>query len=142
MQHWGTAACPLCIAQRVCFLAVALLAGLGVFTHRKSAAAFAVLAGISQVAIFASGALAAKQTQLVLHPSNVCAVDYLAAAINRSWPARWVPWLLRADGVCSQAPHVLGVSLPVWSLVVFILLEGLLILAWRASLSARALKMN
>jgi disulfide bond formation protein DsbB len=142
MQHLGAAACLLCIAQRVFFLAFALFAGASAWVQKRSSTVSGLLTVVSQAAVFAGAVMAAQQTQLVLHPSNVCAVDYWAATLNQSRPARVAPWLLRADGVCSQAPHVLGVSLPVWSLLVFALLEVLLILAWRARIPPRVRTTN
>jgi len=123
--------CPLCILQRVGYLGVAtscFLAG-GIAPLKKL---FHFLAVIS--ALF--GALiAGRQVWLLSHPESSCGVDPLETWINQFQMVQDLPWLFKADGLCSaKLPAILGLQLPEWSLLWFVvLLLALLISFFRRS---------
>lgn len=136
VQHLGNPPCPLCILQRMGYLAVLAFAlatsaarvgerpGIG-----RGTAALGVLSGLLGLAA------AAKHVWLVWHPGQTCGLDPLAVTINH-WPiTHWVPWMFRADGFCADVPYVFGVALPLWSALGFIVLTALLLPALRTPAS-------
>ncbi|MBW4048819.1 MAG: disulfide bond formation protein B [Proteobacteria bacterium] len=136
VQHLGNPPCPLCILQRMGYLAVLAFAlitsaarlgkspGIG-----RGTAALGVLSGLLGLAA------AAKHVWLVWHPGQTCGLDPLAVTINH-WPiTHWAPWMFRADGFCADVPYVFGIALPLWSALGFIVLTALLLPALRAPAS-------
>ncbi|MBU3606287.1 disulfide bond formation protein B [Polynucleobacter sp. MWH-Creno-3A4] len=108
--------CPLCILQRVGYLGIAFscLLAAGITPLRKL---FHSLAALS-----AAGGLllAARQVWLLSHPESSCGVDPLETWINQFQLVQNLPWLFKADGLCSaQLPAILGLQVPEWSLLWF-----------------------
>ena len=125
------AACPLCIVQRMLYLAIALASLLGfVFMHSALARRFAALA------IAASGAtgavIAGYQIYLQRNPFSATCGD------GTSWWERMVdiagqaiPALFKAEGLCSDSTwSMFRLSIVEWSLLSFtgLLLLGMLLL--------------
>ncbi|MBT8513997.1 disulfide bond formation protein B [Polynucleobacter paneuropaeus] len=123
--------CPLCILQRVGYLGVGiscLLAG-GIAPLKKF---------FHGIAIFAAGygvAIAGHHVWLLSHPGESCGTDPLELWINQFQLAQGLPWLFKADGLCSaKLPAILGLQVPEWSLLWFgVLLLVLLITFFRKS---------
>lgn len=116
--------CPLCILQRVGYLGIAFscaLAG-GIASLKKVFHVGAIISAIY-------GALVAgKQVWLLSHPEASCGIDPLELWINQFELAQKLPWLLRADGLCSaKLPAILGLQVPQWSLLWFSVLLILLL---------------
>ena len=109
--------CPLCILQRVGYLGIAVFSFLaaGFNPLRKL---FHILATLSA----AYGAsVAARQVWLLSHPENSCGIDPLETWINQFQLAKGLPWLFKADGLCSaKLPAILGLQVPEWSLLWFV----------------------
>ena len=121
--------CPLCILQRVGYLGIAIFCflAIGIQPLKKF---------FHGLAIIASGyglSVAAHQVWLLSHPENSCGIDPLETWINQFQMAQRLPWLFKADGLCSaQLPAILGLQVPEWSLVWFgIFLAVLLITFFR-----------
>jgi|YelNatPaOPRAMG01_1025707.scaffolds.fasta_scaffold01910_12 disulfide bond formation protein DsbB len=132
LQRKGFAPCPLCILQRMAYLAVLsfslLAAGLLRSGWRRLALGLALLAALLGLGV------AVRQTWLVLHPGQLCGLDPLAAVINRWSLTHWAPWMFRADGLCADTPSVFGVALPFWSAAGFAVVCAFLLAAgWRRS---------
>jgi len=111
--------CPLCILQRVGYLGVAIscFLAVGIAPLKK---VFHLLAVISA---FFGVLLAGKQVWLLSHPESSCGVDPLETWINQFQMVQDLPWLFKADGLCSaKLPAILGLQLPEWSLVWFAVL--------------------
>ncbi len=127
MQRQGFAPCPLCILQRMAYLAVLGFALVAAATARRSSAAVAATALVlGVVSAIAGFGVAARHVWLVLHPGQTCGLDPLATVIN-SWSlTHWFPSMFRADGFCADTPSLFGVSLPFWSALGFIVLAALL----------------
>lgn len=116
LQHYEyQTPCPLCVMQRYALI------GIGVF-------ALAMVAGLPPrigrpiVALKAlgGGATAIWQLHELQIASTSCGIDPLAAAVNHLWPARWLPGVFYADGLCGiPTPPFLGLSLPLWGLLLF-----------------------
>jgi disulfide bond formation protein DsbB len=108
--------CPLCILQRVGYLGVAIFALLaaGFNPLRKL---FHLLAAVSA----AYGlSIAGRQVWLLSHPESSCGIDPLETWINQFQLAKGLPWLFKADGLCSaKLPTILGLQVPEWSLFWF-----------------------
>jgi disulfide bond formation protein DsbB len=108
--------CPLCILQRVGYLGVAIFALLaaGFNPLRKlfhSLAAVSAAYGLS---------IAGRQVWLLSHPESSCGIDPLETWINQFQLAKGLPWLFKADGLCSaKLPTILGLQVPEWSLFWF-----------------------
>ena len=108
--------CPLCILQRVAYLGIAIFSFLasGVNPLRKF---FHGLATLSAAYGFS---VAARQVWLLSHPENSCGIDPLETWINQFQIVQGLPWLFKADGLCSaKLPAILGLQVPEWSLLWF-----------------------
>ncbi len=111
--------CPLCILQRVGYMGVALAcllaAGFGPF--RKLFHGLAILFAGYGVAV------AGHHFWLLSHPGESCGIDPLELWINQFEVVNALPWLFKADGLCSaKLPAILGLQVPEWSLLWFIVL--------------------
>jgi disulfide bond formation protein DsbB len=111
--------CPLCVLQRVGYLGVALscLLAVGIPRLRKLFHGLAILAAGYGVAV------ASHHVWLLSHPSESCGIDPLETFINQFQLANTLPWLFKADGLCSaKLPTILGLQVPEWSLLWFMAL--------------------
>jgi disulfide bond formation protein DsbB len=108
--------CPLCVLQRLGYLGVALscLLAAGIPQWRKLFHGLAILAAGYGVAV------AGHHVWLLSHPSESCGIDPLETWINQFQLANGLPWLFKADGLCSaKLPAILGLQVPEWSLLWF-----------------------
>jgi disulfide bond formation protein DsbB len=132
---YHVAACPLCIVQRMLFLAIAVASLFGLACTRP---AIHIGAALLAAAFAASGAaIAGYQIYLQRNPFAATCGD------GTAWWERLVeqagqllPWLFKADGLCADtASPLLGLSIVEWSLLAFsgLFLGGLLTLFSRAS---------
>ncbi len=111
--------CPLCILQRVGYLGVALacLLAAGISPLRKLFHGLAILTAGYGVAV------AGHHVWLLSHPGESCGIDPLELWINQFQVVNALPWLFKADGLCSaKLPAILGLQVPEWSLLWFIVL--------------------
>ena len=119
--------CPLCILQRVGYLAIAIFCFLavGIPIFRKLFHALALLSAAYGISV------AGRQVWLLSHPETSCGIDPLEIWINQFQLSKDIPWLFKADGLCSaKLPAILGLQVPEWSLfwfsVLFLVLLGTL----------------
>ena len=123
--------CPLCILQRVGYLGIAIscFLAVGIAPLRKLFHGLAVLSAGYGVSV------AARQVWLLSHPESSCGIDPLEVWINQFQLAKGLPWLFKADGLCSaKLPAILGLQVPQWSLFWFgVLFLVLLITFFRKS---------
>ena len=123
--------CPLCVLQRVGYLGVAFscLLAAGIAPFRKLFHGVAILAASYGLAV------ASRHVWLLSHPETSCGIDPLETWINQFQLANNLPWLFKADGLCSaKLPAILGLQVPEWSLLWFtVLLLILLITFFRKS---------
>ena len=121
--------CPLCILQRVAYLGITIFCFLavGITPLRKLFHGLAVISAAYGVSV------AARQVWLLSHPEISCGIDPLEVWINQFQLAKGLPWLFKADGLCSaKLPTILGLQVPEWSLFWFgVLLLILLITFFR-----------
>ena len=125
--------CPLCILQRIGYLGIAIACFLaaGITPLRKLFHGLAVLFAAYGLSV------AARQVWLLFHPEISCGIDPLETWINQFQLAQGLPWLFKADGLCSaKLPAILGLQVPEWSLFWFaVLLFVLLTTFFRKSRS-------
>jgi disulfide bond formation protein DsbB len=118
--------CPLCILQRIGYLGVAVFGFLaaGVSPLRK------LFHGLATLSAAYGFSVAARQVWLLSHPENSCGIDPLETWINQFQLAQGLPWLFKADGLCSaKLPAIFGLQVPEWSLfwfgmILIVLLAG------------------
>ncbi|QWE09104.1 disulfide bond formation protein B [Polynucleobacter ibericus] len=119
--------CPLCILQRVGYLGIAIFCFLavGIAPLRKFFHGLAVLAAAYGLSI------AARQVWLLSHPESSCGIDPLETWINQFQLVQNLPWLFKADGLCSaKLPAILGLQVPEWSLLWFAVFLLVLVLTF------------
>ena len=119
--------CPLCILQRVGYLGIAVFSFLaaGFNPLLKLFHALAILSAAYGASV------AARQVWLLSHPENSCGIDPLETWINQFQLAKGLPWLFKADGLCSaKLPAILGLQVPEWSLLWFVVLLLVLLITF------------
>ena len=119
--------CPLCVLQRVGYIGIAIscLLAAGIRPLRKLFNGLAVLAAAYGVAV------AGHHVWLLSHPGESCGIDPLELWINQFQLANTLPWLFKADGLCSaKLPAILGLQVPEWSLLWFGVLLIVLVVAF------------
>lgn len=119
----GLEPCPLCMVQRLVFagLAVAFLAG---FLHGATGWGRFVHGGLVAVLGAAGSAVAGRHLWLQSLPADevpACGpgLDYMMDAFGLAETAAMV---LAGSGECAEVHTVLGVTLPGWTLVAYIVL--------------------
>lgn len=117
--------CPLCILQRLAFIGCALLAVAALAARRG--VCFRLFQVSTAVVALCGVAVALRHLWVKAHPAVSCGIDPLETAINTQWWVQQLPWLLKADGLCFiPLPPLLGLQLPVWSVI---FLSGFAVLA-------------
>ena len=129
LQHAeGQMPCPLCVIQRYLFILLALVCFLFAALPR-AATRFGASLGV--LAALGGAGVAGWHVWVKAHPTVSCGIDPLETALNRYPTAEWMPFLFKADGLCSaEYPPILGLSNPQWSLIWFSAFA--LILIWAA----------
>tara|TARA_R110001599_G_scaffold353840_1_gene599736 strand:+ start:20149 stop:20646 length:498 start_codon:yes stop_codon:yes gene_type:complete len=112
--------CPLCVIQRYAFFVVALICiialGLPRTMHKVSA-------GLAGLVALAGAGVAGWHIYIKAHPNISCGIDPLETALNKFPSADLLPFLFKADGLCATPyPPILGLSIPQWSLIWFVVL--------------------
>ncbi|MFZ4062244.1 MAG: disulfide bond formation protein B [Polynucleobacter sp.] len=108
--------CPLCILQRVGYLGIAIfcLLAFAFSPLRKFFHGLAIMSAAYGLSV------AGHQVWLLSHPESSCGIDPLETWINQFQLAQGLPWLFKADGICSaKLPAILGLQVPEWSLFWF-----------------------
>jgi disulfide bond formation protein DsbB len=115
--------CPLCVIQRYLFLGIALFSLIGAFADKiKVGAGLALLCGLGGLGVVG------KHLYVLAHPGFSCGIDPMETVLNKVPTATLLPWLFRADGLCEAAQDaVLGLNVPQWSAVWFVVLTLALI---------------
>jgi disulfide bond formation protein DsbB len=116
--------CPLCIIQRYFFLGVAIFSLIGAFTSKLK-----VWSGVALLSALGGLGVAGKHLYVIAHPGFSCGIDPMETVLNKIPTATLLPSIFRADGLCEAAlDDVLGLSVPQWSALWFVLLG--LALVW------------
>jgi disulfide bond formation protein DsbB len=123
--------CPWCIVQRLDYIAIGLLALTAALSRpaRVGVGVYSVLVGILALA---GGAAATYHILLQKDPqrAQACMGSIVEKLLDASRLGKMIPPLLQYDGPCTLKPwSALGLSVPEWSLVGFVL-----ILIWAIAL--------
>ena len=128
----GMNPCVLCILQRLCVLAVGLLAIVTAFSSQSSKFARSLSALlIAAPAVYGAG-IAAYQIWLQSLPPGTapsCGAPWTFRL--RDWPLfDWFEPIVRGFGNCAEPDYLFGVALTVWSILYFSFVVLLLLWAW------------
>ena len=117
--------CPLCVIQRYAFAAVALICVIAALPPRGAIKPGAFLAAVSSLA---GAGVASWHIYIKAHPTVSCGIDPLETSLNKIPTAELMPFLFKADGLCTtEYAPILGLSLPQWALVWFVILAIVLL---------------
>jgi disulfide bond formation protein DsbB len=125
--HGGLLPCPLCIFQRVAFAALGVVFLVGGLHAPKRVAGQRVYAALAVVASITGIAIAGNHVRLQHLPADqvpACGpgLDYMLDAMPLTGVIRKV---MTGSGECANVDwSLLGLSMPTWSLLCFIVLGG------------------
>ncbi|MDO9419048.1 MAG: disulfide bond formation protein B [Herminiimonas sp.] len=112
--------CPLCVIQRYAFAAIAIICLISAFRKEATAKVGAALASLASLA---GAGVAGWHIYIKANPTVSCGIDPLETSLNTIPTAKLLPFLFQADGLCTTAyAPILGLSLPQWSLVWFVVI--------------------
>ena len=123
--------CPLCIIQRYFFLLIAIFAFLG--ARLRGWGGVRLLELLALLSAAGGIATAARHVFVQSHPNFSCGFDALQPLVDGLPPAHWLPSVFKVAGLCETPyPPILGISLPGWSLIGFVVAFVALALSlWR-----------
>ncbi len=120
--------CPWCIIQRYIFAAIALICVIAAFLPQGLRRAGAGLAFLTSLGGIGAGAWL---LWVQANPNVSCGIDPLETSLNKIATAELLPFLFKADGLCTTAyPPIFGLSVAQWSTVWFVILA--IVLGWAA----------
>lgn len=128
--HWGLIPCPLCIFQRIGFMVMALFFLLGALHGPRGGVRWAYAGGALLGAIF--GAVVAGRHLWIQSlpadqvPSCGPPLDYMFSAFPF---AKVLQLVFTGSGECAKVELILGLPMPAWTLLWFVLLGGWAVLA-------------
>jgi protein dithiol:quinone oxidoreductase len=114
--------CPLCIFQRYAFVATGLIA-LVAAIHGPRRVGIWIYSALVSLSAIAGAAIAARQSWLQHNPPNAldCGPD-LAYMLESMPLAQVLPKVFKGEGDCAKVVwRFLGLSIPEWALVWFVL---------------------
>ena len=127
LQHWeGLHPCPWCVVQRLGFILVGMIALVGAL-HRPGPIGAVVYTTFGSAAAVAGAAAAVYHVHLQSDPERAakCVGSAVERILDQLDFGSWVPPLLQYGGPCTLKPwSFLGLSIPEWSLVWFVLLAA------------------
>lgn len=122
LQHVkGLEPCPLCIFQRVCFIALGVIY-LVALIHNPGRKGIVVYGIMSLIAAITGAGIAGRQVWLELNPPKVkgCGLGFDYMWENMPFE-KLLTAVFRGSGDCSEvAWRFLGLSIPSWALICFI----------------------
>lgn len=111
--------CPLCIIQRYFYLLIAVFAFLG--ARMRGWTGVRLLEFLALLSALGGLVTAARHVYVQSHPNFSCGFDALQPIVDGLPPAQWLPSVFKVAGLCETPyPPILGLSLPMWSLVGFV----------------------
>lgn len=109
--------CPWCVIQRYAFAAIALIC---LVTAALPRGATKIGAGLGMLAALSGMASAGWHVWIKANPGVSCGIDPLETSLNTIFPARLLPFLFQADGLCTtEYAPILGLSIPQWAFIWF-----------------------
>ena len=119
--------CPLCVIQRYIYIGLALICFIIAALPNSMARTGTGLATLTSL----SGlGVAGWHLWIKAHPSVSCGIDPLETSLNKIPTAELLPFLFKADGLCTtEYAPILGLQVPSWSFVWFGIFSMLLLWA-------------
>jgi disulfide bond formation protein DsbB len=117
----GEDPCPLCVLQRYAYVLIGVTAFATATTRRVRS----MLIGETLILLFSAvgTGLAVRLAWVQSHPSFSCGFDALQPIVDSLPPAKLLPVVFKVGGLCETVyPPILGLTLPQWSLVTFVLI--------------------
>lgn len=129
---WGMNPCPLCIFQRIAFMVMAAFFLLGAIFNPRGGARWITTVGALLGALFGIG-VASRHLWIQSLPADQipsCGppLDYMFSAFPF---AKVLKLVFTGSGECAKVEPILGLPMPAWSLLWFVLLAILVFLAAR-----------
>jgi disulfide bond formation protein DsbB len=123
--------CPWCVLQRLIYVAVGIVASVGIVARSRAARTSVATLGI---ALAAAGVAAALWQQLVAAKSTSCNLTLADRIVGATQLDRLVPDVFEARASCADAAvNLLGMPYAIWSALAFVALALLLAGAARSS---------
>jgi disulfide bond formation protein DsbB len=124
--QWGLEPCPLCIFQRIAFAALGLVFLIAGLHAPRRAGGRGVYGGLGFLAAAVGIGIAGRHVWLQLYPPPIPAcgapLDFMRETMSTTSVIRNV---LTGTGDCGNVDWTfLGLSMPAWSLIWFVLLAG------------------
>lgn len=140
-HHFDMQPCPWCILQRLIFLLIGAVALLGAAVagsaDRRSGIGQGLQIGLAGMNLLLSlaGAAAALYQNLVAAATNSCDLSLADRIISGLGLDRWQPDVFEVRATCAEAAvSLLGVPFELWSLALFLVLGGLMVLLARRAM--------
>lgn len=129
---WGMNPCPLCIFQRIAFMAMGVFFLLGAIFNPRGGGRWITTGGALLSALFGIG-VACRHLWIQSLPADQipsCGppLDYMFSAFPF---AKVLKLVFTGSGECAKVEPILGLPMPAWSLLWFVLLAILVMLAAR-----------
>ncbi|HQU99158.1 MAG TPA: disulfide bond formation protein B [Nitrosomonas sp.] len=122
LQHvQGLLPCPLCVAQRVAYWLVGLLAFVA-YWHNPGTLGMRLYGFLITIFALLGGIIAARHAWLIRYPNSFeCGISPEEAFLNSLPIASWWPGMFEANGDCAKIDwQFLNLTIPDWSLLAFI----------------------
>lgn len=118
--------CPLCVAQRVAYWLLGIIALLA-FLHNPKKIGQRLYGGLLMIAASAGAVIAFRQSWLIRYPESFeCGISPEEEFLNALPIAEWWPGMFEANGDCANVEwKFLSLTIPDWSFIAFVSL-GLL----------------
>lgn len=119
--------CPFCIFQRIAFAALGVVFLLAALHAPRSASGHRAWGGIGALVALVGAGIAARHVWVQLYPPDIpaCGPGIGFMVEQRGWMGT-VKKVLTASGDCADIDWTfLGLTMPMWSLLWFVLLGGL-----------------
>lgn len=122
--------CPLCVAQRLAYWVAGLIALLA-FLHGPKKIGQSLYSTLITLSAITGAVIAGRHAWLVRYPESFeCGISPEEAFLNALPFAQWWPGMFEANGDCADVEWTfLSLTIPDWSLVLFVFLALLAIAA-------------
>jgi len=124
LQHVeGLLPCPLCVAQRVAYWSMGIIALLA-FLHNPKVIGRRFYGFLMSTFALTGAVIAARHAWLIRYPESFeCGISPEEAFLNSLPIAGWWPGMFEANGDCADIDwEFLSLTIPDWSLIAFVIL--------------------
>ncbi|MBA2483474.1 MAG: disulfide bond formation protein B [Nitrosomonas sp.] len=113
--------CPLCVAQRVAYWILGLIALLA-FLHNPKTIGQRLYGGLLLIFASAGAVVAFRQSWLIRYPESFeCGISPEEEFLNTLPIAEWWPGMFEANGDCADVEwEFLSLAIPDWSFIAFV----------------------